>query len=160
MAGNLQQGAIKALASLGVGLLPGAPGSYGSALAAASAALWLAAGGRLWGWIYGGALLAMGVLGLWVCRRALALKVFGADQDPPQVVIDEAAGMLLALAGCGLDWRLPAAFIAFRFFDLIKPLGVNRLQGLPGAWGIMADDVLAGVYAWLAVRGLQFLFGA
>jgi phosphatidylglycerophosphatase A len=52
---------------------------------------------------------------------------------------------------------LLVGFIFFRFFDIQKPLGVNKLQNLPGGWGILADDLLAGVYAFLCMHGLLFI---
>jgi phosphatidylglycerophosphatase A len=68
--------------------------------------------------------------------------------DPTSVVIDEVAGMLVALiaAPAGLAW-VGLLFFLFRVFDVWKPYPIDRLQGLPGGWGIVADDVLAGVYA-------------
>ena len=77
------------------------------------------------------------------------------DHDPSEVVIDEATGMGIAL------FMLPhstaiftMAFILFRIFDIFKPSFIYRVQNLPGGWGIMLDDVLAGIFAWLICRGL------
>ena len=135
------------LSSLGVGMLPGAQGTYASLLVAGLAALWLAGGGALTGWGYG--LLCGGVivLALWSSHMALRLRLFGDKPDPGQITIDEAAGMLLAMWGAPLGWQLVAALVLFRLFDILKPLGVDRLQRLPGAWGVVADDLLAGLYA-------------
>jgi phosphatidylglycerophosphatase A len=68
--------------------------------------------------------------------------------DPSSVVIDEVAGMLVALiaAPAGLGWA-GVLFLLFRVFDVWKPYPIGRLQDLPGGWGIVADDLLAGVYA-------------
>jgi phosphatidylglycerophosphatase A len=68
--------------------------------------------------------------------------------DPDQVVIDEWIGQWIAL--CFLPHTLvayTAAFVAFRIFDILKPLGINSLQKFKGGWGIVLDDVLAGVYS-------------
>ena len=77
------------------------------------------------------------------------------DHDPSEVVIDEATGMGIAL------FMLPhstviytMAFILFRIFDIFKPSFIYRAQKLPGGWGIMFDDVLAGIFALLICRGL------
>ena len=77
------------------------------------------------------------------------------DHDPSEVVIDEATGMGIAL------FMLPhsitiytMAFILFRIFDIFKPSFIYRVQNLPGGWGIMLDDVLAGIFCWLICRGL------
>ena len=77
------------------------------------------------------------------------------DHDPSEVVIDEATGMGIAL------FMLPhstaiytMAFILFRIFDIFKPSFIYRAQKLPGGWGIMFDDILAGIFALLICRGL------
>ncbi len=72
-------------------------------------------------------------------------------KDPGQVVIDETAGYLVATAG--LSPGLPAllgSFFLFRLMDVVKPWPARRLEDLPGGIGIMADDLVAGLYAWLA----------
>lgn len=140
---------VKWLLSLGVGLLPGPQGTYGSLLVAGLASVWLGTGGgSLSGGPYLGLILLVSLLTLIAGQAALARQVWGPGPDPGQIVLDEAAGMLVALYGLtGLDWRLPAAFVLFRVFDILKPFPVGWLQGLPGAWGVLADDLLAGLYA-------------
>ncbi len=146
------------LSSLGVGLLPGAQGTYASVLVAALAALWLGLGGApLTGWPYGILVAGVTAVALWSSHMALRLRVFGTSRDPGQITIDEAAGMLLALWGVSrIGWELVAAVVLFRLFDILKPLGVDRLQRLPGAWGVMADDLLAGLYALAVWRLLAW----
>jgi phosphatidylglycerophosphatase A len=81
-----------------------------------------------------------------------------AAKDPRAIVVDEVAGMLLAC--CGNPRTLPwvvGLFLAFRLFDVVKPLGVDRLQDLPGGVGVVADDLLAGLYASLLGQ-LRHLF--
>jgi phosphatidylglycerophosphatase A len=73
--------------------------------------------------------------------------------DPSIVVIDEIVGMWISLLFLPPTWTVfAAAFIAFRAFDILKPPPVRQLERLPGGWGIMLDDVMAGVYANLLVR--------
>jgi len=69
-------------------------------------------------------------------------------KDPSQIVLDEFVGMWIALLGHDLSklWIVVAAFGLFRFFDIVKPFGINALQKAPEGWGVMLDDVLAGVY--------------
>jgi phosphatidylglycerophosphatase A len=68
-------------------------------------------------------------------------------------VIDEVVGMLVSLLWLPSSWTVVvAAFVAFRVFDILKPWPANRLERLHGGWGIMADDVMAGVYANLLVQ--------
>jgi len=71
-------------------------------------------------------------------------------KDPRAIVIDEVAGMLISCVACPRTWVwVLGLFLAFRVFDVVKPLGINKLQDLPGGLGIMADDVLAGIYVSL-----------
>lgn len=71
-------------------------------------------------------------------------------KDSSKVVIDEVAGMMISLLFVPFKWQyLLFAFVAFRFFDIAKPLGIRNLEKLPGGWGVMADDVLSGIYAWI-----------
>jgi phosphatidylglycerophosphatase A len=135
----------------GAGYLPWAPGTWASLLSLPLA--WCL--GALGGWP---ALLAGAVLltfaGIWACgrhARAAGLK------DPSECVIDEVAGQLFACVPLAITARLAAvlpvllAFVLFRFFDIVKPWPIARLEHLPGGVGVMADDVLAGVLAALLV---------
>lgn len=84
-------------------------------------------------------------------------------QDPSLVVIDEIAGMLVTFLGVTASpWGFVAGFFWFRFFDILKPFGVRRLEMLRGGGGlgIMADDVGAGALACAATHGTLFLLGA
>ena len=68
--------------------------------------------------------------------------------DPGFVVIDEVIGQWIALLGSPVDWRHGLiALVLFRLFDITKPFPVRRLERLPGGWGIIFDDVAAGLYA-------------
>lgn len=74
-------------------------------------------------------------------------------KDPSRIVIDEIVGMWIALWALPSGWLyILAAFILFRFFDIYKPLFIRKLENLKGGWGIMMDDVLAGIYANLAIQ--------
>lgn len=138
--------------------MPGPQGTFGSILAAALGALWLARGGVLRGWGYMAVVGLVCLAAFFLCHWALRCKVFGAHKDPGQIVLDEAAGMLVAMYGLGsLGWELVAALAFFRFFDIAKPLGIDALQRLPGTWGVVADDLLAGFYALVAWRLLAWL---
>lgn len=81
--------------------------------------------------------------------------------DPGKVVIDEIAGFLLAMTGSPVDaGHIVAGFLLFRFFDIVKPPPVRQAERhLPGGAGVVADDLLAGCYAWICLRLLEkFLF--
>ncbi|MFZ0389020.1 MAG: phosphatidylglycerophosphatase A [Calditrichia bacterium] len=78
--------------------------------------------------------------------------------DPSLVVIDEVVGMGISLLFLPADWRLfLVAFLFFRLFDIWKPPPVDQSQDLPGGWGIMMDDVLAGFYALICTHLLNRL---
>jgi phosphatidylglycerophosphatase A len=132
---------VRLLATLGpAGYAPIAPATAGSALVA------------LVGWFLPVpplaltlALIAAGaMLAVWAAGEAE--KEFGHDAKP--IVIDEAVGQSLALLYVP---HHPAAFLAafllFRVFDIWKPLGAREVQTLPGGWGVVADDVIAGLTA-------------
>lgn len=145
------------LATMGVGLLPGPRGTYGSALTWGAALAWLGSNGAaLQGWAYGLGLACLCGLAVVVSHIVEKSRLFGDKDDPGQIVIDEAVGMLIALWGLTAPiswWRAGLALAAFRFFDIVKPWPVNAAQRLPGGWGVVADDVVAGFYA-LGVVGL------
>jgi phosphatidylglycerophosphatase A len=70
------------------------------------------------------------------------------EKDPGYVVIDELAGICVTMVGQGLGLsNLLKGFILFRIFDILKPFPVRRLEGLPKGYGIVADDIMAGIYA-------------
>ncbi|MFT3679321.1 MAG: phosphatidylglycerophosphatase A [Ferruginibacter sp.] len=78
-------------------------------------------------------------------------KVWGKDSS--RVVIDEVAGMSIALLFAPHQMLyLAAGLVAFRFFDIVKPLGVRKMEKLPTGIGVMADDILAGIYAFVFVK--------
>ena len=73
-------------------------------------------------------------------------KIWGKDSY--RVVIDEVAGMIIALLFIPREIKYVLAALAlFRFFDILKPLGIKKMERLPVGWGVMADDVLAGIYS-------------
>jgi len=88
-------------------------------------------------------------IGVW--SSGLSEKYWG--HDPGRVVIDEVFGMFVALAWVPINWyTLGAGFILFRAFDILKPPPARWSERLPGGWGVMTDDLIAGVYANLVVR--------
>lgn len=113
-------------------------------------------------WISGGLdsplylLIAAGVTILGFPASSVAERQYGRDGSP--IVIDEVAGQMIAFAA-----HPPSAttfivgFLLFRFFDIAKPFPANRSQRLPSGVGVMMDDLIAGVYANLALRLLYAL---
>ena len=144
----------------GAGLLKPGPGTWGSA---AAALLWLAAA-RGWhlaaaplAWLTAAAALAAIAIGVPAATR---VEQQSQREDPGHVVIDEVAGQWIALIHARVDlahWL--AAFLLFRLFDIFKPWPARQLENLPAGWGIVLDDVAAGVYALLLVQLLQHWVG-
>ena len=82
----------------------------------------------------------------------VAERHFGTT-DPGAGVIDEVAGMLLTLYLLPATWTIAiVGFVVFRAFDIVKPFPARRLESLHGGWGMMADDLMAAIYANLALR--------
>jgi phosphatidylglycerophosphatase A len=74
-------------------------------------------------------------------------------EDSSRVVIDEVAGMCLSLLFIPVRWQyLAIGLVLFRFFDITKPLYIRKMEQLDGGWGVMMDDVLAGLYANLILQ--------
>jgi phosphatidylglycerophosphatase A len=140
----------------GVGYLKPAPGTWASA---AAVLLWAGAAWSL-------RLSAHGLFSVLDIGIALVL-VFGIPaativeresgrHDPGFVVIDEVAGQWIALLASPADWRHGLiALVLFRLFDIVKPFPVRRLERLPAGWGIVFDDVAAGLYALLVASILR-----
>jgi phosphatidylglycerophosphatase A len=143
---------------LGAGMLPGAPGTWGSALTVLLLAPLLAITSSQ---PYGQSIVLLaGLLLFSVLTIALgrfAVADFGSA-DPPSFVLDEAAGICLTLLflplrqGWGLVLTLLLGFAAFRLFDVTKPPPARQLEKLPAGWGILLDDLAAAVYANLLCR--------
>lgn len=138
-----------ALATVGgAGFFPIAPGTVGSAVGVVIYFFtWH------WGWpAQLGLIAGITIAGIWAADvTAKALN----REDPGPVVIDEVAGQLVTLfmTGAGLYGAI-IGFFVFRIFDIIKPWPARQLEDLPGGVGIMADDLMAGVYGWLVVTGI------
>ena len=93
--------------------------------------------------------IATCLIGLWATKETLKNKSFGNSKDPKQIVIDEVAGFSIAVALCDGSWQsLTVAFILFRFFDITKFWPVNLAERLKDEKGIMADDIVAGLYSF------------
>ena len=97
---------------------------------------------------YAASLAAVLTVGTWAAHEAE--RQFG-EKDAASIVIDEIAGMLVTYFSLPTTgFSVLSGFVLFRLFDILKP--VPKLEHLPGGWGIMLDDVCAGVLAHLGVR--------
>ena len=146
----MRYAALTVATVFGIGYVPFAPGTFGSA-----------AGLVVWALIpqsplpQAAAILAVFAIGSWC--GTVAERHFGGI-DPGPVVIDEVMGMLITLFMHPVGWAgALAAFFLFRAFDILKPYPADRFEHLPGGVGVMADDGMAAVYANLALWGLLTL---
>jgi len=133
----------------GTGYGPIAPGTWGSLPGLA-----LTFGLDRWAgpWAVLAAALVVTVAGVWAAGRVEALL---GEKDPGRVVVDEIAGQMVTLAFLPMTLGiLVAAFVLFRVLDVFKPWPARRLEDLPGGSGIMADDLMVGLYANLILHGL------
>ena len=132
-----------------IGYVPVAPGTFGSA---AGLVVFFAVRGTGSARLELAAIVIVFAVGVW--SATVAERHLG-DVDPAPVVIDEVAGMLITLAFLPVDLTgALVGFLIFRLFDVVKPWPSSRLERLPGGFGIMADDAMAGVYGQLVMRGL------
>lgn len=136
---------------LGAGYSPVASGTVGTAVAIPIFILLsqLGTAGILWGLVI---VIALGIPAADFMERSLG------ESDPGRVVIDEIAGYMVTMAGSPptLGYII-AGFLLFRFFDIVKPPPVRQADRLlKGGLGVMADDILAGGYAWISLRLLEF----
>jgi len=136
----------------GAGYFPIAPGTFTS-LIVALVYRWAAF--RLSPLLYLGLVAAVVFIGVAAAdsfARALNQK------DPRPIVIDEVGGQLIALFLAPVEWGwIFFGFILFRVFDVFKPRPIRDLERLPGGWGIMADDVLAGVFSALLLQAVRWV---
>ncbi len=159
------------IATCGVGYLPLAPGTWGSLVGIglyvlvrgiAMKLFFGSAAGRNFNLLhvyYGVVAFELAVVvmitlvGIWAASRTEKLS---GRKDPSKVVIDEVAGQFIALMPVPFVlgaawWSTILAFVLFRIFDIVKPYPARRFESLHGGLGIMADDVVAGVYAAVLV---------
>lgn len=155
-----------ALTTGGLGFLRPAPGTWGS-LPPVLAALLLHRIGA-------SPAVSLGVALAWGVLASLACLWWGTHaearfgrKDAAEVVADETAGVALPvtlavavpLPGLPVVWALVVAFLLFRLFDALKPWPVGALERLPGGWGVLADDLMAGVYAAGGLVALGWALG-
>lgn len=143
--------------SFGFGFLPVAPGTWGAILAII---LWL----PLYIWapaavtvaVTAIAVLVFTVLGTWA--SSVSERYWGSD--PVVACVDETVGQwisLLPVVPLCPWWEILLSLALFRFFDIVKPLGIRSMERLPRGYGMMADDILAGIYSAAILIGLNIL---
>jgi len=129
------------------GYVPVAPGTAGSAAGLLVFAAVRASGSPL---VESAALVLVVAGGVW--SSGVAERIFGRT-DPGHIVIDEVAGMLVTVFLLPVSWTgALVGLLSFRVFDIVKPFPARRAERLPGGWGVMTDDLVAGVYAHLSLH--------
>jgi phosphatidylglycerophosphatase A len=145
---------------LGSGYAPKAPGTFGTVAAAVA---WL---GMSWAGVLSSTIshLVCAAITIVVGTAAirLSLRSEGSSEgskDPQWIVIDEWAGLFVALIGTEASrlWHVLLAILLFRIFDISKVGPIRRAEALPGAFGVMADDVVAGSFALVGMVVVRFL---
>lgn len=134
----------KFTSAVGVGFLPYAPGTWGSLMA--FPVIFLSQFNLFFYFL---------ILGffLWLACTSIRRLDLEKDHDPGYVVIDELLGMMVTFMGIPLTASSAfLGFILFRIFDVTKPYPVRKLEALPGPWGVIVDDLGAGLYAWLILK--------
>jgi phosphatidylglycerophosphatase A len=143
---------------LGSGYAPKAPGTFGTVAAALA---WL---GMSWSGILSSSLshIVCAAIAILVGTAAIrvSLRSEGSSEgckDPQWIVIDEWAGLFVALIGTEASrlWHVLLAILLFRIFDISKVGPIRRAEALPGAVGVMADDVVAGVFALVGMVAMR-----
>jgi len=132
-----------------VGRFPVAPGTAGSLVAVGFVWLWQSVLGINLGWTILAVVLLtiLGVAASTVHSRSLGVE------DPGEIVIDEFVGQWIGLILIPAHWAFwVAAFVLFRVLDIWKPLYIDKIQSWPNGWGVMADDVLAGIVTFLMIQ--------
>jgi phosphatidylglycerophosphatase A len=138
-----------------VGYAPVAPGTFGSAI---GLAVFYVVRHQRSTTVEVGVIVALAAVGLWSATEAE--HHFGGI-DPGPVVIDEVIGMLITLAFIPVNIAgAIVAFFIFRFLDVVKPWPARRLERLPGGFGVVLDDMMAGVYGNIVMWGLVRLMPA
>ena len=142
----------------GSGLSPCAPGTAGALLAAL---IWFGLSFIVSEicliWLTVVLVLVFTVMGIWATNRLEPCW----GEDPSRVVVDEMVGVWIALlaAPSGNVGYALGAFALFRLFDIFKPLGIRRMESFPGGFGVMMDDILAGIYSFVVLIGVRWLIG-
>lgn len=144
--------------SFGVGYLPVAPGTWGALLAIV---FWLPlyfwASPAVTFWVTLSATVVYTIAGTWA--STVSERYWG--KDPVIACADETVGQwvsLLPLSGLSPWWMILVSLALFRLFDIFKPLGIRSMERLPGGYGMMADDILSGIYSVVVLVAIQLLF--
>ncbi len=133
----------------GSGFIPFGPGTWGTAVASLFTILLYESGAdqMMW-WIIVLAIIFT-VVGYWAILELRDDWI----HDDQRIVVDEMIGLWITLILIPIDWTtILLSFILFRFFDILKPLGIRRFDNIDTHWAVIVDDIVAGVYANITLR--------
>lgn len=137
-----------------VGKFPVAPGTAGSLVAVGFVWFWQSVLGVSLPWTILVVVLLTGVGVIASTQYARSMD----EADPGEIVIDEFVGQWIGLILVPAHWAFwLAAFILFRLLDIWKPLYIDKIQSWPDGWGVMADDVLAGIVTFIIIQLTVYL---
>ena len=138
-----------------IGFIPGAPGTYASFAATLLYFFIYRHSGRILPALHISSLCFITLAGV-LASAAISRRT--GEEDPSYIVIDEVAGQLLTFLFLPVNFlNLAVGFIAFRVFDMWKPFPIRKLESFENGVGVMADDLLAGVYANVLLQLLNLL---
>lgn len=138
----------------GAGFWPWGPGTAGAVVATLAwwaLAAWLGTAGAILPTVV--LIVTFTLLGTWATAKLM--PYWGSD--PSRVVVDEMVGVWIPLLVANNWWQALLALLLFRFFDIVKPLGIRSLDRREGAFWVMADDIVAGFYAAIVLLVIELL---
>jgi phosphatidylglycerophosphatase A len=139
-----------------LGFIPGAPGTYASLLTTVLYYLVYRFSGNILPALHLSVVCLISLAGI---LASAEIHCSTGQEDPSFIVIDEVAGQLLTFLFLPMSWtNLILGFVAFRVFDMWKPFPIRKLESLGSGVGVMADDLLAGIYANVLLHLLNLLF--
>lgn len=142
----------------GLGYIPVAPGTFGAlgGMVISLVIMSFHTDSAWWNGVHLVMSAAAYFAGVMACRNLES----SWGHDPSRVVIDEALGFWISILFLPQDWRILAAgFVLFRFFDILKPLGIRKVDKLQSHHAVMADDVIAGIYANIVLQVVVRIWG-
>lgn len=166
-----------AVSTCGVGFLPLAPGTWGSLVGVAIYVAAIAANYSTGifllhrGWTGPTIEAALHASNLLLVTAACMVAIKASDvaaeylgeKDPQVIVVDEVVGQLIVflfIPFAASWWVIAVGFVLFRFFDIVKPFPINKVQDMPGGLGICADDIVAGIFGGVVLNVLLAVYSA